>query len=136
MLVLIPIVVVILVYIIKLSRRAWRWQIIPGLIGPNPYQMVARALLVGYGLNMITPGRQGEPFLAEFLAKPPDFPVSGTRSIAIERHFDGLTAVAYLGISLPLAAEASYDTGILIEAIVLGGALLNWVSRAGRSARR
>ncbi len=116
------IVVAIFVYIVNLSLRAWRWQIILRPIAPSSYSTVARALLVGYGLNTIMPARLGELFRAEFLTKTSELSrVWALVSIVIERLFDGLTVVACLGIGLLLTAETSQDTGILIEVLVAGG---------------
>ncbi len=86
-------------YAINLSLRTWRWQIILRPVAAIPYPIVARALLVGYGLNTIMPARLGELFRAEFFKKT--FGLSriwGLTSIVIERLFDGLTVVTCLGI--------------------------------------
>jgi len=52
-----------------LALRAWRWQVILRPVAAIPYPSVARALLVGYGLNAIMPARLGELFRAEFFKK-------------------------------------------------------------------
>src|SRR4051812_32843892 len=57
-------VAAIIVYIINLSLRAWRWQVILRPVAPNPYSTIAKALLVGYGMNTIMPARLGELFRA------------------------------------------------------------------------
>src|SRR5438270_9290781 len=44
-----------LIYAGNLAVRAWRWQIILRPVAAIPYPIVARALLVGYGLNAVMP---------------------------------------------------------------------------------
>src|SRR6267154_445448 len=56
-------------YAVNLALRAWRWQVILRPVAPIPYPTVARALLVGYGLNAVMPARLGELFRAEFFKK-------------------------------------------------------------------
>src|SRR5262245_18402575 len=56
----------IIAYAINLPHRTRRWQIILRPVAAVPYPIVARALLVGYGLNTIMPVRLGELFRAEF----------------------------------------------------------------------
>jgi glycosyltransferase 2 family protein len=58
-----------LIYAANLTIRAWRWQVILRPVAAIPYPIVARALLVGYGLNAIMPARLGELFRAEFFKK-------------------------------------------------------------------
>jgi uncharacterized membrane protein YbhN (UPF0104 family) len=58
-----------LIYAGNLALRAWRWQVILRPVAAIPYPSVARALLVGYGLNAIMPARLGELFRAEFFKK-------------------------------------------------------------------
>src|SRR4051812_46593646 len=106
----------ILVYAINLSLRSWRWQIILRAVEPLPYLTVLRALVVGYGMNVVMPVRLGELFRAEFCKKDFGLPRSwALTSIVIERLFDGLTVVACLGIGLLLATrqESSVLTGVV-----------------------
>ena len=87
----------------------------------SPTGLVARALVVGYGLNTIMPARLGELFRAEFFKKT--FGLSrvwALTSIVIERLFDGLAVVACLGVGLFLAVHKSR---ILVDVLVTGGAL-------------
>jgi hypothetical protein len=84
----------VLAYWVNLMLRIWRWQIILSSVAPVRYSIVARALLVGYGLNTIIPARLRELFRAEFAKRI--FGVSRVwtlTSIEIERVFDGLTVV-------------------------------------------
>src|SRR5579871_3684206 len=46
----------------NLLVRAWRWQLILRHVETITYPAVAKALIVGYGLNMMLPGRIGELF--------------------------------------------------------------------------
>lgn len=113
-----------LVYAIDLSLRAWRWKIILRSVAAVPYPAVARALLVGYGLNAILPARLGELFRAEFLKKSFGLDrIWALTSIVIERLFDGLMVVTCLAIGLLLAVATRQNAGILIDVLVTGSAL-------------
>src|ERR1700730_3687919 len=117
-----------LVYALNLAVRAWRWQVILRPVAAIPYPFVARALLVGYGLNAVMPARLGELFRAEFFKKT--FGLSrvwGLTSIVIERMFDGITVICCLGIGLLLATAAKPDAGVLINVVVAGGGLFGAV---------
>src|SRR5207247_3340234 len=101
-------------YSVALSLRAWRWQIILRPVAAIPYPTVARALLVGYGLNAIMPARLGELFRAEFVKTDFGLPrVWALTSIVIERLFDGVTVVACLAAGLLLAAGTGQSAGTL-----------------------
>jgi uncharacterized protein (TIRG00374 family) len=111
-----------LIYAGNLLLRAWRWKVILRPVAAIPYPIVARALLVGYGLNAIMPARLGELFRAEFFKKT--FGLSrvwGLTSIVIERLFDGITVVCCLGVGLVSAAAAKPNTGLLVNVLVTGG---------------
>jgi glycosyltransferase 2 family protein len=113
-----------LVYAGNLALRAWRWQVILRPVATLPYAIVARALLVGYGLNAVMPARIGELFRVEFFKKT--FGLSrvwGLTSIVIERLFDGVTVICCLGLGLLFAAAARPNAGLLFNLLVTGGAL-------------
>ena len=113
-----------LIYAANLTIRAWRWQVILRPVAAIPYSIVARALLVGYGLNAVMPARLGELFRAEFFKNT--FGLSrvwGLTSIVIERLFDGITVICCLGAGLLFAAAAKPNAGLLIDVLVTGSAL-------------
>jgi glycosyltransferase 2 family protein len=113
-----------LVYALNLAVRAWRWRVILRPVAAIPFPIVARALLVGYGLNTVMPARLGELFRAEFFKKTYGLSrVWGLTSIVIERLFDGITVVCCLGIGLLFAAAARPNAGLLINVLVAGGVL-------------
>ena len=117
-----------LIYAANLTIRAWRWQVILRPVAAIPYPILARALLVGYGLNAIMPARLGELFRAEYFKKT--FGLSrvwGLTSIVIERLFDGLTVVCCLGAGLLFAAAAKPHAGLLINVLVTGALLFGAV---------
>ena len=123
-----------LIYAANLSVRAWRWQVILRPVAAIPYPIVARALLVGYGLNAIMPARLGELFRAEFFKKT--FGLSrvwGLTSIVIERLFDGIMVVCCLGVGLLLATAAKPNAGLLINVLLTGSALFGAVLLAAFS---
>ena len=117
-----------LIYAANLTIRAWRWQVILRPVAAIPYPIVARALLVGYGLNAIMPARLGELFRAEFFKKT--FGLSrvwGLTSIVIERLFDGITIICCLGVGLLFAAAAKPNAGLLVNVLVTGSVLFGAV---------
>ena len=94
------------VYALNLSLRAWRWQVILRPVAELRYPIVARVLLIGYGLNTIMPARLGELFRAEFLRKACGLPrAPALTSIVVERLLDGLAVVLCLGVGLLLASR-------------------------------
>jgi glycosyltransferase 2 family protein len=118
----------ILVYVVNLALRAWRWQIILRPGASIPYSTVARALVVGYGLNTIMPLRLGELFRAEFVKVDVGLPRLWTlTSIVVERLFDGLTVVGCLGVGLLLGAATRRSAGVLIDALLTGGVLFGMI---------
>ena len=111
-------------YVVNLALRAWRWRMILRPVAAFPYRVVARVLVVGYGLNTIMPLRLGELFRAEFFKKTFGLPrMQGLTSIVVERLFDGLAVVACLGAGLLLAAHTSPPAGLLLDALAGGGAM-------------
>ena len=117
-----------LIYAVNLTLRAWRWRVILRPVAAIPYPRVARALLVGYGLNAIMPARLGELFRAEFFKKT--FGLSrvwGLTSIVIERLFDGITVVCCLGVGLLSAAAARPNAGLLFNVLMIGSVLFGAV---------
>ncbi len=113
-----------LAYAATLLLRARRWQIILRPVAVVPYPTVARALVVGYGLNAIMPARLGELFRAEFFKKTYGLSrVWALTSIVIERLFDGVAVIACLGVGLLLATVARKGSGILLEILATGGIL-------------
>jgi glycosyltransferase 2 family protein len=117
-----------LIYVAVLLLRAWRWQIILRPVAAIPGPTVARALLVGYGLNAILPARLGELFRAEFLKRSFGMNrVAALASIVVERLFDGLTVVGCLGVGLLLAAATRQSAGILIDLLLTGSALFGLI---------
>ncbi len=117
-----------LIYAANLTIRAWRWQVILRPVAAIPYPIVARALLVGYGLNAVMPARLGELFRAEFFKKTYGLSrVWGLTSIVIERLFDGITVICCLGFGLLFAAAARPNAGLLINVLAAGGVLFGVV---------
>jgi len=117
-----------LIYAANLTIRAWRWHVILRPVAAIPYPIVARALLVGYGLNAVMPARLGELFRAEFFKKTYGLSrVWGLTSIVIERLFDGITVICCLGFGLLFAAAARPNAGLLINVLAAGGVLFGVV---------
>jgi len=117
-----------LIYAGNLALRAWRWRVILRPVAAIPYAFVARALLVGYGLNAVMPARLGELFRAEFFKKT--FGLSrvwGLTSIVIERLFDGIMVVCCLALGLLFAAAAKPNASLLFNLLATGGAVFGVV---------
>jgi len=118
------IVVAMLIYGTNLALRAWRWQLILRPVARISYPIVARALVVGYGLNTLLPARLGELFRTEYFKDTYGLSrVWGLTSIVIERLFDGMTVIACLGIGLYLAAAPGEYPDVLIEVLVTASIL-------------
>ena len=117
-----------LIYAVNLALRAWRWQIILRPVAAVPYPIVARTLLVGYGLNAVMPARLGELFRAEFLKKTCGLSrVWGLTSIIIERLFDGIMVVSCLGVGLLFATAARPNAALLTKGLLTGSVLFGAV---------
>jgi glycosyltransferase 2 family protein len=113
-----------LAYAADLALRAWRWRLILQPTAAVPYRIVARVLVVGYGLNVIMPARLGELFRAEFFKKTYGLPrVPVLTSIVVERLFDGLAVVGCLAAGLVIAAHSGASEAGLIEIVTAGGAV-------------
>src|SRR5271155_1887013 len=122
------VVAAMLIYAANLAVRAWRWQVILRPVSAIPYPIVARALLLGYGLNAVMPVRLGELFRAEFFKKTYGLSrVWGLTSIVIERLFDGITIVCCLVAGLLLATASKPNAGLLINVLVTGSVLFGAV---------
>lgn len=113
-----------LTYAGNLLVRAWRWQLILRHVERIEYLAVAKALVVGYGLNMILPGRIGELFRAEFFKRSYGLSrVWALTSIVIERVLDGLTVVTCLGIGLALLDLGSETAHLLVILVLSAGGI-------------
>jgi len=111
-----------LLYATNLALRTWRWQLILRPVATIPYPIVARALLVGYGLNTRMPARLGELFRAEYFKKTYGLSrVWALTSIVIERLFDGMAVIACLGVGLFLASATGQNAGMLMNVMITGG---------------
>ncbi|MGA8758805.1 MAG: lysylphosphatidylglycerol synthase transmembrane domain-containing protein, partial [Stellaceae bacterium] len=132
----------ILSYAVNLGVRARRWQIILRPVAAVPYPVVAKTLVVGYGLNVIMPARLGELFRAEFFKKTYGLArIWALTSIVIERLFDGLAVVTILGVGLLLASVTRTLSGVLVGVFLTAGAifgaiLLAALCFAGRTSSR
>jgi glycosyltransferase 2 family protein len=117
-----------LFYAANLSLRARRWQTILRAVADVPYPAVAKALLVGYGLNATLPARLGELCRAEFLKTSFGLDrISALTSIVIERLFDGLMVVGCLAMGLLVGAATLRNAGVLIDVLVTGSVLFGLI---------
>jgi glycosyltransferase 2 family protein len=90
-------------YAVDLALRAIRWRILLGPAGPGAPGLLARALVIGYGLNILLPARLGELARIEYLKVRCGTKRSGTLpSILLERSLDGFIVVAALVAGLVL----------------------------------
>jgi glycosyltransferase 2 family protein len=115
-------------YVVALSLRARRWQLILRSVAALRCSTVARALLVGCGMNTIMPARLGELFRAEFCTRTTGLPrASVLTSIVVERLFDGLAVVACLASGLVFCSGRGRPAAALADAAVAGAVLFGGV---------
>jgi uncharacterized protein (TIRG00374 family) len=115
-------------YWLNLLLRAWRWRAILGHVQRLPFETVLNALIVGYGVNNVTPGRLGELFRAEFFKQRYGLSrVWGLASIVLERLLDGLIVVCCLTVGLIFASGATEHGRVLIGISFMAAAIFGTV---------
>jgi uncharacterized membrane protein YbhN (UPF0104 family) len=123
----------IFVYMVNLALRAWRWKITIQSVSAilcvgDPLSDRGDGAPLGYGLNAIMPARLGEFFRAEFLKRSSGLSrVWALTSIVIERIFDGLIVLGFLGLGLLFSDTGTQAGDILTKVLVTGGLLLGGI---------
>lgn len=105
--------------------RAGRWREILSFRAAVGVGTGLRALLAGYAVNTILPGRLGELFRADYMARLTGLSrASVLASIIVERLLDLIAAVSFLAIGTAIVgggSSAIRDTLIVGAAAVIGG---------------
>jgi uncharacterized membrane protein YbhN (UPF0104 family) len=118
-------VLALLAYAADLGLRVIRWRLLFSGVAPLPAATFARALLVGYGLNILLPARLGELARIEYLKLRTDTRRSAAiPAILIERAMDGLVVVAALMLGLTAAHAGGGGSPLLAGLIGAGGAMV------------
>lgn len=116
----------ILVYAIQ----GWRWSILLTPVSQIPVIRSIRAIYVGLFANEILPFRTGEVIRCYLQSRWGNLPISVTLSSAlIERVFDGIWLVVYLGIIIqfvPVPGIIQNGGYVLMLFVVLLSAVLGW----------
>ena len=128
--------------------RVWRWKYLLEPARPGvPFRPMFTAVVVGYLVSWVVPGRLGEvvrPMLLSSREKLPLGPCLG--SVAADRLLDGVAIVVLAAIGLlvtPLQGEAAADAGsvkaaawYLVGVLAVGIALLMTLSALGTWVER
>lgn len=126
-----------LAYAADLGLRVIRWRLLSAKVAPLPAVTFARALLVGYGLNILLPARLGELARIEYLK----LRTETRRSVAIpvilvERAMDGFLVLSALAIGLFAARHAGANSPILVGLIGVGASMVAVLAAAPLVLRR
>lgn len=96
-----PILEALLLMILSLLLRGWRWQRIIATVGHAPYKLVFWSVNLGYLLNNVLPLRAGEFLRAVFVARRASLPVTALlTTVVLERAFDLAGLCILFGITL------------------------------------
>lgn len=123
-------------YAVDLALRVIRWRMLFTKVAPLPVATFARALLVGYGLNILLPARLGELARIEYLKLRTETRRSAAiPAVLVERAMDGLLVLAALALGL-LAAHAHGAGSPLLAGLIGVGAVMVGVLLAAPLALR
>src|SRR4051794_27196093 len=113
-----------LAYAVDLAIRVVRWRILFLKIAPLPIGTFARALIVGYGLNILLPARLGELARVEYLKLHTETRRSAAiPAILIERAMDGVVVLSALILGLAVAHRSGAGSPLL-AGLIGAGALM------------
>jgi uncharacterized protein (TIRG00374 family) len=105
-------------YVLDMSVRIKRWQLLLRPSLPLSYKQVAIALVIGYTVNNLLPARLGELYRADFVKRN----FGGSRSsalgsIVVERLLDGTAVIAVLFLGLAILFLNSGTTSVALVAV-------------------
>jgi uncharacterized membrane protein YbhN (UPF0104 family) len=113
-----------LAYAADLSLRVIRWRLLFAKVAPLPVATFARALIVGYGLNILLPARLGELARIEYLKLRAETRRSAAiPAILVERAMDAALVLMALVAGLMAAHGAGAESRMLAGLAWLGGAM-------------
>ncbi len=111
--------------------QGWRWSILLTPVSQIPVFRSIRAIYVGLFANEILPFRTGEVIRCYLQSRWGNLPISVTLSSAlIERIFDGIWLVVYLGIIVQLVQVPTIVQNggyVLMLFIVILSSVLGWL---------
>ena len=114
-----------LAYAVDLGLRVVRWRILFQKVAPLPAATFARALIVGYGLNILLPARLGELARIEYLKLHTQTRRSAAiPAVLIERGMDGVLVLCALIAGLALAHQGGAGSPILGGLIGAGAVMV------------
>src|SRR5262249_16634807 len=94
------------IYVVDIGLRTMRWRGLLWGSSPLSFPTCLRALLVGYGLNILLPARVGELARVEYLKFTRGVNRSTVLpSVLAERAMDGIVVVVALAIGLVVAGR-------------------------------
>ena len=124
-------------YCTDLGLRVVRWRLLFARVAPLPVAVFARALVVGYGLNILLPARLGELARIEYLKLRTETRRSAAiPAVLVERAMDGLIVLAALAAGLALAHAAGAGSPVLAGLIGGGAAMVGVLVAAPFALRR
>jgi uncharacterized membrane protein YbhN (UPF0104 family) len=124
-------------YAVDLALRVLRWRLLFSKVAPLPVPTFARALLVGYGLNILLPARLGELARIEYLKLRTETRRSAAiPAVLVERAMDGLVVLAALALGLLAAHAAGGGSPILLGLVGAGAAMVAVMITAPMLLRR
>jgi uncharacterized protein (TIRG00374 family) len=120
-----------LAYAVDLGIRVIRWRILFLKVAPLPVATFARALIVGYGLNILLPARLGELARVEYLKLHTETRRSAAiPAILIERAMDGVLVLSALIAGLAVAHRSGAGSPVLVGLIGAGALMVALVIAA------
>ncbi|HVG81521.1 MAG TPA: lysylphosphatidylglycerol synthase transmembrane domain-containing protein [Methylomirabilota bacterium] len=124
-------------YGLDLGLRVIRWRLLFVKVAPLPLATFARALIVGYGLNILLPARLGELARIEYLKLKTETRRSAAiPAILVERAMDGLFVLGALAAGLAIAHAAGAGSPLLVGLIGAGAATVGLLVAASFALRR
>ena len=117
-----------LVYFVAVTVIALRWQFLLRSIRFIPLRQLAPLVAIGYMGNNVYPFRAGEALRIFLLKRDFEVPIArGTTTVLVERAFDGLVMLSFIGLSLlfvnvpsnEIRTVATMASPVFVGAVVL-----------------
>lgn len=113
------------VYGVATWIRSWRWQLMLQPIRPVSIQRLFPLVTIGYMGNNIYPARAGELLRSYVLRRKEGIAMSASlATVILERLFDGLALLLFIGIALPSAPLPPELTGLALFLSMAFGVVL------------
>lgn len=127
----------VMVYFVGVWLRTLRWQVMLAHLVPIPARRLFPVVVIGYMGNNVYPARAGEVLRSYVLRRTEGVAMSASlATVVLERIFDGLVMLLFIGITLPFAPlPAGLQTVALGFSLFFGVAMLIFMVLAARPAR-